>query len=56
MNEEQGEGTTRTPYLNQPKGYSMLHEIYIRLPREAVAVPSLELSKARLDGTWRSLG
>ncbi|KFQ07764.1 hypothetical protein N330_13091, partial [Leptosomus discolor] len=26
-----------------------------RLPREAVAAPSLAVSKARLDGAWSSL-
>ena len=26
-----------------------------RLPREAVAAPSLEVSKARLDGAWSNL-
>lgn len=26
-----------------------------RLPREAVATPSLEVSKARLDGAWSNL-
>lgn len=27
-----------------------------RLPREAVAASSLEVSKARLDGAWSNLG
>ena len=27
-----------------------------RLPREAVAAPSLEVSKARLDRAWSKLG
>ena len=27
-----------------------------RFPREAVAAPSLELFKARLDGAWSTLG
>ncbi|KAJ7421793.1 hypothetical protein BTVI_16489 [Pitangus sulphuratus] len=27
-----------------------------RLPREAVAAPSLEVSKTRLDGAWSNLG
>ena len=27
-----------------------------RLPREAVATPSLAVSKARLDGAWSKLG
>ena len=27
-----------------------------RLPREAVAAPSLAVLKARLDGAWRTLG
>ena len=27
-----------------------------RLPREAVAAPPLEVSKARLDGAWNNLG
>jgi len=27
-----------------------------RLPRGAVAAPSLAVSKARLDGAWRTLG
>ena len=27
-----------------------------RVPREAVAAPSLEVSQARLDGDWSTLG
>ena len=41
-------------YINR-KEFLAVRAVRLRLPREAVAAPSLEVSKARSDEGWSSL-